>query len=401
LELKNEDKWINVDPRTKKLVIRFWVKGFPKQFFISTGLKDTKRNREIVRSKRDAIATDIALSRFDSTLNSYQFKATQQTNPAALILKDLESDYQLDLQQLWEKFTEFKSAQLEETSILGKYEPIANYIRKLPTKDLGAATTIRDWMLKSYTHYITWMLLSYFSYCCNWAVKSGLIQDNPFASLKIQKPKKSSQAEDFRAFTLEQRDLIIQAFESHPKYGEYAPLVKFLFFTGCRPGEAFALTWGDISSDCCRIVVNKSRNYHNILKGTKNGIKRVFPCQSGTKLQLLLLSIRPENPNPDDLLFRSKTGKRMNSDIMLDFWKDGRFRNGGKVYKCPGLVKELAIQGLVPYLPPYSCRHTFATWAITSGISPDKVALWIGDTVQTVLQHYCHPEVVNAECPDF
>lgn len=80
-----EDRWISSDARTKKLVIRFWVKGFPKQFFISTGLKDTKRNREIVRSKRDAIATDIALGRFDQALKSYQFRATQQTNPSALV----------------------------------------------------------------------------------------------------------------------------------------------------------------------------------------------------------------------------------------------------------------------------------------------------------------------------
>lgn len=79
----NEDQWISADNRTQKLVIRFWVKGFPKQFFISTGLKDTKRNREIVRSKRDAIANDIALERFDSTLKSYQF-----ITAAALDLKE-------------------------------------------------------------------------------------------------------------------------------------------------------------------------------------------------------------------------------------------------------------------------------------------------------------------------
>ncbi|WP_242038916.1 hypothetical protein [Anabaena lutea] len=50
---------------------------------------------------------------------------------------------------------------------------------------------------------------------------------------------------------------------------------------------------------------------------------------------------------------------------------------------------------------PYSTRHTFATWAIASGITPDKVALWIGDEVATVLKHYCHPNVVEADCPDF
>jgi len=37
-----------------------------------------------------------------------------------------------------------------------------------------------------------------------------------------------------------------------------------------------------------------------------------------------------------------------------------------------------------------------ATWAITSGVSPDKVALWIGDQVETILRHYCHPNLVDS-----
>ncbi|MBG1267770.1 Arm DNA-binding domain-containing protein [Nostoc sp. WHI] len=72
----DEDMWISADSRSGKLIIRFRVRGLGKQFFIATGLKDTKRNREIVRSRRDAIATDIALSRFDSTLKSYRFGAS-------------------------------------------------------------------------------------------------------------------------------------------------------------------------------------------------------------------------------------------------------------------------------------------------------------------------------------
>ncbi|PAX56513.1 hypothetical protein CK510_10225 [Brunnivagina elsteri CCALA 953] len=37
----------------------------------------------------------------------------------------------------------------------------------------------------------------------------------------------------------------------------------------------------------------------------------------------------------------------------------------------------------------------------TLGVSPDKVAKWIGDRTETVLKYYCHPEVVEADCPDF
>ncbi|MEH2031233.1 MAG: tyrosine-type recombinase/integrase [Nostoc sp.] len=396
LEVKNEDKWINVDPRTKKLVIRFWVKGFPKQFFISTGLKDTKRNREIVRSKRDAIANDIVLDRFDSTLGSYQSQSTKEA--AAVALKESQAPTGCSLQQLWELFTQFKTSQIEQTTILQKYRTIARYIQRLPTQSLEDAPVIRDWILENLTHYMAWETLNNLSCCCDWSIDSGLIPSNPFLKLKIPKPKNKSTDDYYKAFTLEQRDLIIQSFEQSSLYAHYAALVKFLFWTGCRPGEAFALTWGDISADCCRIYIDKSCNTHRIKKGTKNGKKRVFPCQSGSKLQNLLLSICPADCQTDNLVFVSKTGRPMTSGIVFSFWNEWKSCNG---YKHFGVVKELAIAKKTPYLKPYATRHTFATWAISSGVSPDKVALWIGDTVETVLTYYCHPEIVSAECPDF
>ncbi|MBL1199883.1 MAG: tyrosine-type recombinase/integrase [Nostoc sp. GBBB01] len=394
--LKNEDKWISSDPRTKKLVIRFFVRGFSKQFFISSGLEDTKRNREIVRLRRDAIKSDIALGRFDHTLESYQFRAVQ-IDPAALVAKQLEVKYQQDLHQLWERFSEFQRTQIEETTFLGTYKGIARFIKKLPTHSLEKTPEIRDWLLSNTTQLMAWHNLTHFQQCCEWGVQSGLIPDNPFLKMKIQnlKPKKkSTKNNNYRAFTLQQRDIIIQSFEEHSSHCYYASLIKFLFFTGCRLGEAFALTWNDINDNCTRISINKSRNMHGILKGTKNGKSRVFPAANGSKLQKLLQDIKPATSVPADLIFESKTGSRMNSFILHSVWN--------RSVNHPGVVRELVEAGKIPYyLRPYACRHTFATWAITSGVTPDKVALWIGDEILTVLRYYCHPNVVDAECPDF
>ncbi len=396
LELKNnEDKWISSDPRTKKLVIRFHVRGFSKQFYISSGLEDSKRNREIVRIRRDAIKNDIALGRFDYTLNSYQFRAVEDRT--ALAINKSEIKYQHDLHQLWERFSEFQFNQIEETTFLTTYKAVARFINKLPTHSLEKTPEIRDWLLANTTQLMTWHKLTYFQQCCEWGVQSGLIPDNPFLKLKIQnlKPKrKSTKKENYRAFTLEQRDIIIQAFEKHHIHSYYAPLIKFLFFTGCRSGEAFALTWNDVSDNCTRISIDKSRNMHGILKGTKNGKKRVFPTAEGSKLQKLLQDIKPATVIPSDLIFKSKTGSRMTSVILQTVWN--------KSVNHSGVVKELVEGGKIPYyLRPHACRHTFATWAISSGISPDKVALWVGDEVLTVLRYYCHPNVVDAECSDF
>lgn len=394
----DEDKWINVDLRTKKLSLRFRVSGFSRQFYVSAGLNDTKRNREIVRSKRDAIATDIALERFDPTLERYQFRAAK-ADSAALALKKPGDKYELDLQQLWEKFTEFQSTQLEQTTILGRYRKTANIIKQSPTRNLTEAPKIRDWLLANFSRFTAWANLTDYSRCCRWACDSELITYDPFEKLQVQKPK--TKFRGCKAFTLDQRDLIIKAFEQHSVYQHYAPLVKFLFWTGARPGEVFALTWGDISSDYRRININKSQNFKGIKKGTKNGKQRTFPVREDSKLHQLLINIKPNNASITELIFSSKTGKPINSNNFNLFWKEDRGKVQGKVYRYLGVVMELSTKGLCPYLKPYATRHTFATWAITSGLSVDKVAILIGDTVETVLKYYCHPEIVDFECPDF
>ncbi|OUL28300.1 integrase [Nostoc sp. RF31YmG] len=395
----SEDRWISSDKRSKRLVIRFRVKGFSQQFFIGTGLKDTKRNREVVRTKRDAIVNDITLGRFDPTLESYQFRATAITPTALSPKKSKQQKYSLG--ELWNEFTEFQSHQLETTTIKGNYQAIARCIKNLPSQKLTDAVLIRNWLLESTTHFMSWHYILKFNQCCKWAQSEGLITHNPFEQLKVSKPKRKSDQDDRKAFTLEQRDLIISAFEQHERHRHYANLIKFLFWTGCRPGEAFALTWGDISQDCRRILINKSRNLHGIGKGTKNGKSRVFPCTDGSKLQQLLLTMRSEWQENTDIIFLSKQGNRMSSAILNNVWNRSASKSSGRLQHFSGVVKELADQGLVPYLKPYSTRHTFATWAIATGNSSEKVAYWIGDDVATVLKYYVHPEVTKIDCPDF
>lgn len=393
--MTDDDKWITIDKRTKKLVIRFRVRGYKKQFYIASGLKDTNRNREIVRIKRDAISTDITLGRFDESLKSYQF-FTAKTNTAEV--EKTTEKYKYNLAELWGKFTQYKSSFVEKTTLLVRYRAVERYIEKFPDCSLENAIGCRDWMLKNISLYMAYENLASFRSCCDWAVDSLLIPDNPYTKLIINKPKKKSN-DDYQAFTIEQRDVIIKAFENNAKHSCYAPLIKFLFWTGCRLGEAFALTWADISDDCTKIYIHKSCNMLGIKKGTKNNKKRVFPTQENSKLQSLLLEIRPSNYKKTDLIFRSKRGVKLNSDIAQSFWNEAIGSNG---YKYPGVVKELVDQGKIPqYLKPYATRHTFITWAITYGISPDKVALWVGDEVTTILKNYCHPNVVDASCPDF
>jgi integrase len=383
--MTNDDKWINLDPRTKKLSIRFRVRGFSRQFYLSTGLKDNKTNRDLVRAKVEIIERDIALNRFDSTLESYKFK--NYKNPET-------PTQNATLGELWNEYLSFQNQHLEQSTLNADYKSITKIINYLPTQSLNDAAKIRNVLLDRYSYHTAYKSLAAFSRCCNWAINSSLVESNPFEKIQLPKPKKRSNDNVHEAYTLEQRDLIISAFESHTYFAHYASLVKFLFWTGCRPGEAFALTWGDISDDGCQISINKAyaSNVHET-KGTKNNKRRIFSCQERSKLQLLLLEIKPQCPAKKQLIFTNKSGGQLTIQMLDTVWRGQPHHQG--------VVTKLAKNEIVPYKKIYTTRHTFATWAIASGISPEKVAYWLGDDIKTVLTYYCHPDVTKAACPDF
>jgi integrase len=105
------------------------------------------------------------------------------------------------------------------------------------------------------------------------------------------------------------------------------------------------------------------------------------------------LSIRPPSPKPTDLIFITKYGKPLRSQSLNYCWN-------GQSYSTKGVVRELADLGLIPYLYPYSTRHTFATLALAKNIPAIDVAYWMGDEVDTVHKYYSHPSSVKSECPD-
>jgi hypothetical protein len=124
--------------------------------------------------------------------------------------------------------------------------------KKLPTHDLDKANEIRDYILQSIPLDSGKRFITRLAACCSWAIQSGMISENPFegmaAEIKLPKSSKSEGINDINSFTLEERDAIIQAIESDRfcpaksafKHSRYAPLIKLLCVTGCRPSEAIA-----------------------------------------------------------------------------------------------------------------------------------------------------------------
>ncbi|MEQ9551845.1 MAG: tyrosine-type recombinase/integrase [Coleofasciculus sp. G3-WIS-01] len=352
-----------------------------KQKYLTLGLDDTSENRTIAEAKKKQIESDIATESvvagtFDRTLAKYR----PQTH-LKLVEPAEQTQKVLKLDELWENYTQFKSSQLEQTTILRDYGKIQKRIKKLPTQDLSEAVAILDYLLKAYSAEVAKRTLKQLNACCNWGVRSKLIASNPFDGMAREIKTKKTSKTSRMAFTKAERDAIIHAFENDRYSSKFAPVshsyyaayVKFLFLTGCRPEEAIALKWKHIESN--RIVFSEAvATDLRIRKSTKTHEARIFPINK--QLQALLDEIKLENDSSEALVFAAKSGKEIDAHNFLNrVWKP--------------VVENLVKDGQVKqYLPQYNCRHTFITMALEAGVTVTQVAKWVGNSPEIIMKHY-------------
>jgi integrase len=161
---------------------------------------------------------------------------------------------------------------------------------------------------------------------------------------------KKSDDTDINPFTPEERELIIGRFKSDGSH--YAPLVEFLFRTGCRPSEAIALQIKHLGKEYRSITfcqsVTWSESGLKLKQGLKTQSQRVFPCGDDLRecLRSLVFDTLKEGirPNPERFLFEPI--KSSSKFINLDKFS---YREWHKVLKSLGIADR----------GTYQCRHTY------------------------------------------
>ena len=102
--------------------------------------------------------------------------------------------------------------------------------------------------------------------------------------------------------------------------------------------------------------------------------------------------LKPENPDPNLLVFRNTNDKNFSTNLMTGLWIPTVHdpANGQIDYSIIG--KMIRDGELDYYMDFYSTRRTFASIQINKGVPANVVAKWIGDNVETVLKHYARPD---------
>ncbi len=134
---------------------------------------------------------------FKKTLKSLDFKVFCFISP--------EKKSQPQLDELCNKYSEFKKPQVSPSTYAKDFSKHRNHIAKLPTRSLNEASTIRDYLLSNLTPDAAKRCLTQLKACCNWAMDERLIDANPFAAMKIKVPKGAYEEQDIHPFSKEER----------------------------------------------------------------------------------------------------------------------------------------------------------------------------------------------------
>lgn len=361
------------------------------QKFIFPGLQATPLNLKLIQSKADQISVDIATGNFDITWQKYQLGVVAANKLTAI--DGGKKKPEMSLLELYNRYCDSRKGSVAETTMELSFRGVHKRAITEAVEIVGEdALKIREYLIENRCARTAQDCLRYLSKAHQLGIKHEYVNKNPFEGMaeeiQVTKGKKNKYQNDeedseTKAFSIDEMNAIIEAFEFSRHRKHLAPIIKFLFWTGCRTGEAIGLKWRDIKWDKELITFRRTYNKSlNLFKPTKTNTIRFFPMHKDEQLWNLLKSI-PEK-DADDVVFTSKNGKIIDSIGLWKIWA-GQARE-----RHPGVIPQLIAQGKVKeYLRLYATRHTFISHQVNVYKIPiTTVAQWVGNAAMVSNNSY-------------
>lgn len=212
------------------------------------------------------------------------------------------------------------------------------------------------------------------------AYKEMIIKYNPAKRVTLPKKKRVRES---KALQPEQLKAVLAALEGEPL--PFRALITFFISTGCRRGEALALTWDKVDFGRREVLINQSMIYL-----PETGIQS-GPTKTDNSRRVAL---------PDetiDLLRKLWAEQAKNRLRLGDLWEDNNLvfpRWNGKPMNPGNVNLELTAfcdrHGL-PHINPHLFRHSAASVLLSNGVDVLTVAGMLGHSdVSTTLDTYAH-----------
>jgi integrase len=351
---------VSVRGRLKLRFPRPWFGG--EQVYLALEVPDTEDSHLYAKEKARDIQIEYYKGEFDWELKKYKPQHGQRLQPRKLTLSDL-----------WGRYCAYKAHKLKPKTLHYWVSTIGRHIDRCPHQDLDRALDVRSWLLEVTTPNMTSRTLAALSTAVDWGIKhnSIVVATNPFSGMAGDIAVEKSEPKPNALSSMEKLHAI-ESFASNRYYSHYVDLVRFWFFTGCRPSEAIGLEWIQINDTCTKIRFDRSivKIEGKVIKNKKSKTNRIriFPCQPD--LTELLIELRASRSN-NHLVFPSPSG------IPIDY--DNFSQRGWSSVVNPILGR---------HSTPYSCRDTFITEQLAAGKPIAIVAKWVDNSAQIIQSRY-------------
>lgn len=227
--------------------------------------------------------------------------------------------------------------------------------------------------------------LSFISSVLDYAIKMGMLTDNPCRRVTVPKGSKR-----------ERKILTVEQAEQFLKLLEKAPLMWRTFFTldmysGMRRGELLGLEWKDINLDTGIIHIQRTSYYtkqHGLYTDTpKTETSKRFIKVPAVVIELLKIYKSEQDKE------RVKLGSQwVDTDRLFTSW-NGSALGVNSPYNW---LERFCKRNNFPFYGIHQIRHLYASLLIGSGIDPTTVSGILGHSqVSTSLNIYSHAFAEN------
>ena len=222
--------------------------------------------------------------------------------------------------------------------------------------------------------------LSFISDVFSYAVKMGVVSDNPCTKVTIPKDVQKEK----EIYTPEQIHKFLTLLNDEPL--KYRTFFNLMIYSGFRRGEMLGLEWKDVDFENNIIRVRRTSNY-TAKRGTYTDTTKTRKSQRTLKFPQQIMDMLKEYKAEQDAQALKCGDKWVETDRLYVKWNGEPMQNGTPYF----WLGEFCEKNGLPFHGIHCFRHTFASLLVNQGVDIVTVSGALGhSTVSTTSNIYCH-----------